>query len=111
MWASDTEKQQHFRDTTCERKPADKDDIRFETTHLTDGMEETPFMVEVIDDTGTVVRTDFYSSMEEVYSMVNAHREAQVRREEADRLGVHPLEIEFAPFGPAWQREREEGGR
>jgi hypothetical protein len=33
--------------------------------------------------------------------------EAEERRAEAARLGVHPLEIEFAPFGPAWQAERE----
>jgi hypothetical protein len=34
-------------------------------------------------------------------------REAQARRREAGRLGVHPLELEFAAFGPAWQREQE----
>ena len=38
-------------------------------------------------------------------------RYSQARREEADRLGVHPLEIEFAPFGPAWEREQEERRR
>jgi hypothetical protein len=40
--------------------------------------------------------------------MLVAFREAQSRRAEADRLGVHPLEMEFAPFGPAWQREQAE---
>lgn len=41
-------------------------------------------------------------------SYANAWVEAEERRAEADRLGVHPLEIVFAPFGPEWQREQDE---
>lgn len=91
--------------------PADSGDIRFEVTELTEGMEETPFRVELVDDTGQVIETHWFATSYEVGSMVGAFREAQARREEADRLGVHPLEIEFAPFGPAWQAEQEERRR
>ena len=34
--------------------------------------------------------------------------ESAERHIEAERLGVHPLELELAPFGPAWEREQEE---
>lgn len=30
------------------------------------------------------------------------------RNAEAERLGVHPLEITYAPYGPEWQREQAE---
>lgn len=40
--------------------------------------------------------------------MIESFRYSQARREEAEALGLHPLEIEFAPFGPAWQREQGE---
>lgn len=37
-----------------------------------------------------------------------AYVEAEERRAEADRLGVHPLELALAPYGPEWQREQME---
>ena len=106
LWATDAEAREHFHATTCERRPADPGDIRFEQGEFRDGMEETPFWLEMIDDTGTVIETHFFGSSYERGSMVVGFRESQARRSEADRLGKHPLELEFEPFGPAWQREQ-----
>lgn len=41
-------------------------------------------------------------------SYANAWVEAEERRAEAARLGVHPLELAFAPYGEEWQREQRE---
>lgn len=107
-WATCDEMDARFRAETCEHRPADKGDTRFEIIEIRDGMEETPILVESIDDTGTVYQRDFYATRSEAFDMIEAHREAQSRRAEAERCGAHPLEIEFAPFGPAWMREQEE---
>ncbi len=48
------------------------------------------------------------SAVVQASSFIGAFEEAEERRAEADRLGVHPLEIAFAPFGPEWEREMEE---
>jgi len=48
------------------------------------------------------------SAVRQASSFIGAFEEAEERRAEADRLGVHPLEIAFAPFGPEWEREQEE---
>lgn len=110
-WATDEEKNEHFRATTCERPPADKGDTRFEhgvsgtdehdTTSRYLGNEEAPYWVESIDDTGTVYRVDFFATQAEVFDMIEAFRYSQGTT----------LEEEFAPFGPAWQREQEGRGR
>jgi hypothetical protein len=111
MWASAQEAAERFLAETCEAKPADKDDIRFEHGVFADGMEETPFWLHLIDDTGTIVERHVFATEAEVWSLIESFRYAQARREEAARLGVHPLEIEFAPFGPAWLAEQEDRRR
>lgn len=46
------------------------------------------------------------SAVEQAASFICALDETVERHNEAERLGVHPLEIAFAPFGPEWQREQ-----
>lgn len=114
MWASVVETYERFREETREHfYPADPGDVRFEHGMAVEGMEETPFWLKMIDDTGRVVETHFFAEREGIFSLIGAHREAQERRAEAERLGVHPLEIALAPFGPEWEREQAErnGGR
>lgn len=109
MWASPMEQDERFLDETLEKHlPADPGDVRFELGMAEDGMEETPFWLKMIDDTGTVVERHWFATSGERYSLIDAHRDAQARRAEADRLGLHPLAIEFAPYGEAWVREQEE---
>jgi hypothetical protein len=107
MWATADERDSKFRDETLERRPADPGDVRFE---YRDGHEDAPYALDVIDDKGEIIEVHFFITAYERGNMIAAWRESQSRREEADRLGLHPLEIEFAPFGPAWQREQEERG-
>jgi hypothetical protein len=46
------------------------------------------------------------NAREQAASFLAAFEDSMLREAEADRLGCHPLELEFAPFGPAWQREQ-----
>lgn len=86
-------------------RPADPGDIRFEVTPLADPELGATHLVLTIDDRGEVIARDITDLP---YELVEAAREAQARRAEADRLGVHPLELAFEPFGPEWQREQAE---
>lgn len=104
IWASQEEIEVLRREETLGRKPADPGDVRFEHGTLDDGSG----WLHMIDDRGEIVETHFFDRAQDMWPMVEAHREAQARHEEADRLGVHPLELAFAPFGPEWQREQEE---
>lgn len=84
--------------------PAEPGDVRFEVGERDeDGYQA----VLTIDDEGAVVDRD-YMRYDAVGAFVAGHREAQDRRARADELGVHPLELAFAPFGEEWQREQEE---
>lgn len=104
MWASEQEAVERFFAETCARKPADPGDVRFEfsecgtdpETGEPNGDEERPFYCEVVDDTGTVVERHHFATAWERGNMVEAWRYAQ----------AVPFEEEFAPFGPAWQREQ-----
>ncbi len=66
---------------------------------------------------GTLVGSEkFFGSSEEpgpdattqALSFARSWQEAEERRAEAARLGVHPLELAFAPYGPEWQHEQAE---
>lgn len=70
--------------------------IRFDDGHVT-----TERFASYFDDPGE-------SATVQAASFIAAFDEAEERRAEADRLGVHPLELAFAPFGPEWEREQEE---
>lgn len=109
MWASHDEIDARFFATTLARKPADPGDVRFEFSECgvdpetgdPDGDDERPYYLEVVNEDGEVVeRHHFYTSTERS-NMVEAFRYSQ----------AVPFEEEFAPFGPAWQREQEERGR
>jgi hypothetical protein len=100
MWATEQESRDRFDAETCERRPADPGDVRFEHGMFEDGMEETPFWLDMIDDTGTIVERHFFATKDEVWSLISSHRYAQ----------NVPFEEEFAPFGPTWQREQAERG-
>ena len=88
-------------------RPADKGDFRFEITDLAeeawkDGVsafEDMPaIQVLMIDDQGQVVREDRVWTKSDAFDMVGAFRESQNTT----------FEEEFAPFGPAWEREQME---
>lgn len=97
-------------------EPADPGDVRFELVDPSYDEEtgepmfneELPYGLLVVDDQGEIVQRHAFATSWERSSMVLAHREHQSLVEEADRLGVHPLEIAFAPFGPECEREQEE---
>jgi hypothetical protein len=107
-WASEAEARERFLATTVPFAPADPGDIRFE--HFDTSNEDAPFGTHMIDERGEVVETHFFATSWERSSLVGSFREAQERREEAERLGVHPLELALAPFGPEWQAEQIERG-
>lgn len=106
MWASELEKELRFQGETVPRLPADKGDVRFEfsecgtdpETGEPNGDDERPFYCEVIDDTGQVIERHHFVSAWERSNMVEAFRYTQ----------AVPFEEEFAPFGPAWEREQAE---
>ena len=100
MWATTEERDAEF--------AAAVSDIRIDITVAEEGMEETPYIVTESDIAGNVIDRCFYAFKEEAYQHRIAHRESESRHAEAERLGIHPLEIEFAPFGPAWQREQDQ---
>jgi hypothetical protein len=97
MWATADERDSKFRGETLERRPADPGDVRFE---YRDGHEDAPYALDVIDDKGEIIEVHFFMTAWERGNMIEAHRYAQ----------SVPFEEEFAPFGPAWQREQEERG-
>lgn len=96
--------------------PADPGDVRFELVDPSYDEEtgepmfdeEMPYGLLMIDDQGEVVQRHAFRTSWERGSMIEAHREHQDLVEEAERRGVHPLEITLAPFGPEWEREQEE---
>jgi hypothetical protein len=85
-------------------RPAEPGDVRFE---IGPQDEDGYCTVLWIDDKGVIVEQDY---TREPHAIVEGFRMMQERNAEAERLGVHPLEIEYAPFGPAWQREQRERG-
>ncbi len=48
------------------------------------------------------------SAVVQAASYVCAFEEAAERRAKAERLGVHPLEIAFEPYGSEWEHEMTE---
>jgi len=106
MWASQDEIDARFYATTIERfYPADPGDFRFEIIEHEEPELGCTHTVIVIDDRGEVLER---FTTDDPYGAVAAAREAQSRRERAEELGVHPLELAFAPFGREWQLEQEE---
>lgn len=108
MWATEQETTERFYAETCDRKPADPGDVRFEFSEcgidpddgMPNGDDERPYYLEMIDDTGTVIERHHFVSAWERSNMVEGYRYCQ----------AVPFEEEFAPFGPAWQREQMERG-
>jgi len=106
MWATLSETEERFLDTTFERE-----ELEYLTKYgfvpratasgrLDDGTEFC-FMRFVYAD-GTVEEREFMhpEALRDAVSFVAAMEESAARNAEADRLGVHPLEITLAPFGP-----------
>ena len=109
-WASEQEKVEQFHAETCEHRPADPGDFRFEIIDLQEeaakegysAMEDCPAIdVKMIDDKGEVVRHDRVWTRSDAFDMVEAFRETQDTT----------LEERLAPFGPEWEREQIERGR
>lgn len=100
MSATEQEIRDRFLAETCERKPAEPGDIRFEHGMFEDGMEETPFWVEAIDDCGNIVERNYLATEHEVWNLIESFRECQGTT----------LEERLAPFGIEWQRERASEG-
>jgi hypothetical protein len=75
-------------------EPAEPGDTRFELYELED--EEHPVLVLSVDDQGNVYERNVFATRSEAFDMIEAFRYCQ----------AVPFEEEFAPFGPAWEREQ-----
>ena len=95
-WATENEIRERFLATTCEFVPADPGDTRFEVGEFEGGMEETPYWLRMIDDQGEQIEMHFFATPVERSEMIASFRYSQ----------AVPFEEEFAPFGPAWEREQ-----
>lgn len=98
-------------------EPADPGDVRFELldpdydpeTGQPWFNEEAPYGLLMIDDQGEVIEQHAFQTSWERSSMIAAHREHQSRVAEADRLGVHPLELALEREWELEQEERQRG--